>query len=394
MPDGIFYIRPIRKPMVARSVEDVRAYRKCPLAYTLGGICGEDGITPWDCLGICVREAVHEAGRRRILGTKVLLDELLDIFHAAWERESPRITGDVEDMTNLGERCISNYMRMMDRDDDTIAYSGVHSNLELPGGFLRVEVDEITVRGSDVTLCNYITATDILSKEDLKDDERMGMAAIWVMENMPGAVNINQRWRFLISGLQEEMAVSRRNLEDMERSVSDTLAVMDTDESKYPKWSDDCKICIHRRTCPLFMHDEISDAHRLTLDEGRGMVDEYIDLEEKILALKHRQQLLEAKQDAVGRRLIAFADANGFMAVTGKDHKALIKHERKVELPKDKTELVALIRDIGEYDRLSGVNYSKLRSEILGGRADPRIAAKAEIVTVDKVYIRKRDTLL
>ena len=104
--------------------------------------------------------------------------------------------------------------------------------------------------------------------------------------------------------------------------------------------------------------------------------------------------LLEAKQDAVGRRLVAFADANGFMAVTGKTYKALIEHERKVELPKDKTELVALIRDIGEYERLSGVNYPKLRSEILSGKADPRIAAKADMVTVDKAYLRKRDILL
>lgn len=380
--------------MVARSVEDVRAYRRCPLAYTLGGIVGEDGITSERCLEICVRESVHEAGRKRIRGEKVLLDEMLDTFHSAWERESKRIAEDVRDMTALGERCISNYMRMIDRNDRDIAYSGVHSNLQLPGGFLRVEVDEISVHGTDVILCNYITRTDILSKDDLKDDMKMGLAAVWAMENLPGAVNISLRWRFLISGLEESMPVSRRNLEEMERSVSDTLAEMDTEESKYPKWSDDCRICIHRRMCPLFMHDEISDCHNLTLDEGRGMVDEYVELEEKILALKHRQQLLEAKQDAVGRRLVAFADANGFMAVTGKTYKALIKHERKVELPKDKTELVALIRDIGEYERLSGVNYPKLRSEILSGKADPRIAAKADMVTVDRVYLRKRDTLL
>ena len=36
--------------MVARSVEDVRAYRRCPLAYKLGGIVGEDGITSEECL--------------------------------------------------------------------------------------------------------------------------------------------------------------------------------------------------------------------------------------------------------------------------------------------------------------------------------------------------------
>lgn len=173
--DGIIYIRCIHPNMVARSVEDVHAYRRCPLAYTLGGLVGEGGITSERCLEICVREAIHKEGNKRILREKVLL---------------------------------------------------------------------------------------------------------------------------------------------------------------------------------------------------------------------------EAKQDAVGRRLVAFADANGFMAVTGKTYKALIEHERKVELPKDKTELVALIRDIGEYERLSWVNYPKLRSEIPSGKADLRIVAKADMVTVDRVYLRKRDTLL
>lgn len=40
------------------------------------------------------------------------------------------------------------------------------------------------------------------------------------------------------------------------------------------------------------------------------------------------------------------------------------------------------------------MNYPKLRSEILSGKVDLRIAAKADMVTVDKVYLRKRDTLL
>ena len=55
--------------------------------------------------------------------------------------------------------------------------------------------------------------------------------------------------------------------------------------------------------------------------------------------------------------------------------------------------MVALIRDIGEYDRLSGVNYSKLRSEITNGRADPRIMEKVNVVIVDRIYLRRRDTL-
>ena len=71
-----------------------------------------------------MRKAVHESRKKRILREKVLLDEMLDTFHSAWDRESKRIAGDIRDMTALGERCISNYMRSMDRDDRDITYSG------------------------------------------------------------------------------------------------------------------------------------------------------------------------------------------------------------------------------------------------------------------------------
>lgn len=71
-----------------------------------------------------MREAVHESGKKRILREKVLLDEMLDTFHSAWDRESKGIAGDIRDMTALGERCIFNHMRSMDRDDRDITYSG------------------------------------------------------------------------------------------------------------------------------------------------------------------------------------------------------------------------------------------------------------------------------
>ena len=75
--DAIFYIHTLPRDMVAHSIEDVRAYRRCPLAYTLGGISGKDGITSHQCLDICLGHAIHEAGNRRILGSKVLLDEVM-----------------------------------------------------------------------------------------------------------------------------------------------------------------------------------------------------------------------------------------------------------------------------------------------------------------------------
>ncbi|MBQ9690309.1 MAG: hypothetical protein IJV47_06870 [Candidatus Methanomethylophilaceae archaeon] len=88
--------------------------------------------------------------------------------------------------------------------------------------------------------------------------------------------------------------------------------------------------------------------------------------------------------------IIAFANANDFLAVTGHEHKVLVRHERKVDLPEDKADLVAALRSKGLYDRISMVNYPRLRSEIAKGDADPDIARMVKITRVDKLYLRRK----
>ncbi len=88
--------------------------------------------------------------------------------------------------------------------------------------------------------------------------------------------------------------------------------------------------------------------------------------------------------------MVKYADEKGFMALTGTGAKALIRHEKKVELPEDKTEVIARLRDTGEYDAISMVNYSRLRSDIAKGKADPEIVRMATVTDVGKVYLRRR----
>ena len=77
------------------------------------------------------------------------------------------------------------------------------------------------------------------------------------------------------------------------------------------------------------------------------------------------------------------------MAVTGHRCKALVRHERKVELPENKVPIITRLRETGQYDSLSIPNYSRLRSDIAKGSADPEIARLATITDVGKVYLRR-----
>jgi len=90
-------------------------------------------------------------------------------------------------------------------------------------------------------------------------------------------------------------------------------------------------------------------------------------------------------------KIVAFSDSKGYMSLVGDNGKILIRHERKAELPQDKTLVIKRLKETGEYDALSMPNYSRLRADVARGTADPVIIGMSNISQVDKIYIRKKD---
>ncbi len=70
----------------------------------------------------------------------------------------------------------------------------------------------------------------------------------------------------------------------------------------------------------------------------------------------------------------------------------MIRHERKAELPHDKIGVIARLKETGQYETLSMPNYSRIRSDIVKGTADPKIVEMANIAEIDKIYVKKRDS--
>ncbi len=126
-------------------------------------------------------------------------------------------------------------------------------------------------------------------------------------------------------------------------------------------------------------------------DEGSELADRYLELEEKKQALKNRIEVLDAEQDALKAKIVAYSDSRGYMSLSGDKGKLLIRHEKKAELPQDKAAVIARLKETGQYDSLSMPNYSRIRSDIVKGTADPKLIEMTNIADIDKIYVKKHD---
>ncbi|MBR7124758.1 MAG: hypothetical protein IKC93_07855 [Candidatus Methanomethylophilaceae archaeon] len=126
-------------------------------------------------------------------------------------------------------------------------------------------------------------------------------------------------------------------------------------------------------------------------DTGVGLVDEYAELQERIDALKRRLSDLEKRRDAVSERIVSYADSNGFISLKGHGCSALVRHEKRVELPEDKGPITDALHSHGLYDRYSMPNWARIRAEIAKGTMHHDIADMAEVSGNPKVYF-KRET--
>ena len=382
--------------MTLYTFDGIRRHRRCPYEYRMDSRAPGWRITADECMDMAVRDAVLASETRRVMrGERISRDDALSFFWESWDRHYPDVVPLPEDAHGLiryGERCMDRYLSACGRYDvRDVSAVGVSGTLSLTNGHeVLVPIDILMFHGSTATVCQFVTDPGLRSASELSRDREMRLRALWALGNIAGCRSVRMRWEFLGSGTSTEASVRRGDPELALGEVADIVSEMEAQEP-LPRESAHCAECPYMRTCPRKLH-ELSlagDPTMMSMDEGVRLVDEYGELQERIDALRRRQSELEARRDSVGESIVAFADANGFMAVTGHAGKALVRHERKVELPEDKTEVIETLRRRGLYDDLSMPNYPRLRSDIAKGVADPEVASLATVVPVDKVYYRR-----
>ncbi|MBR2255708.1 MAG: hypothetical protein IJ856_07900 [Candidatus Methanomethylophilaceae archaeon] len=382
--------------MRSLTFQDIERCRRCPLSFRFYDAQSPKTLTLFECMDLAVRETVRSAGERRVLGESVREDQLLSEFWDRWDASSPLIDYRREtnklDYIRLGETCIRNYARMSStRGFGGIAEAGMRGTYRLSDDIsISVSIDEVARSGDGTTIVKYVTEPVLWSKEDLGSDREMSVDALWAYDNIPGADHMDLQWVFLHSGTSVRVWANRTSAERNRSLLLDELESLLRDDA-LPRETYDCRYCRYRTQCPRFLHEiSLASMEDPAADRGVRLVDRYAELSEKIGALDTRRKMLETERDAVAAELAEFANASGYMSVTGSEHKVLVRHEKKVDFPEDKTELVEKLKSKGLYDGISMVNYPRLRSDIAKGTADPEIAAMAKISRVDKLYMKRR----
>lgn len=381
--------------MPPATFHDIRAFRRCPYAYRQDAIAGTWRTTIGECMDLSVRDAVFYASGRKAMGLPTDADSALSVYWESWDRHFDDVSNpplDNLELIRYGEQCVRNHLHISESCSDRIVAAGASEILELPGGDVLVSMDELSRRGTTAVVTQCVTGPVVLPTAELSRDYEARLGALWAMDNIPGCDRVVMRWELLGPGTAVECSARRPSLKEAAEEVSGILREMTDKRSVLPRESEYCFECPYSKSCPRRLHEIFlaTDPRLMSEDEGVALVDELASLDEKIRALNLRRESLEAKRSAIEAKLVSYSDAKGFMAVCGRTHKALVRHERKVELPADKTELVQHLKDIGKYDAISMVNYPRLRSEIAKGNADPETMRMAEIVPVDKVYLRPR----
>lgn len=381
--------------MPPSTFHDIRAFRRCPYAYRQDRIAGTWRTTIGECMDLSVRDAVFFASGRRAMGLPTDVDSALSVYWESWDRHFDDVANPPVDNLELiryGEQCVRNHIHISESCSDRIVAAGASEILELPGGDVLVSMDGIGRRGTTAVVTQCVTGPVILPTAELSKDYEARLGALWALDNIPGCDRVVMRWELLGPGTAVECSARRPSLNEASKEVSDILRDMADKKEVLPRESDYCLECPYSKDCPRRLHEIFlsGDPDAMTADEGVALVDELAGINEKIRALNNRRESLETRRAAIEAKLVSYADSHGYMSVCGRTHKALVRHEVKVVLPEDKTELVRHLKDIGRYDDISMVNYPRLRSEIAKGNADPGTMKMADVVPLNKVYLRSR----
>ncbi len=381
--------------MAITTFSDLESFRRCPYAYRLDRTDAfQDKITLDDCLRRSVDDTISEYARFRIMGYRLKDEKVLESFWKNWDANYPKVYNPVKDdamqYIRVGEKCMKNFVYQSTRFGAAdIVASNMEGTLSLPGkNEIAISIQEVGRRGSTAYITRYVTDAQVSSKQELMNDLEMRASALWAMDNL-GARETVMRWVFLVQSVTTELTANKPDCQEATRQVSFMMDDMKSLKEHLPRESDYCPLCPYQSRCPRFLHE--MSTKESGPDKGTELADRYLEYEKKKQALKNRIEALNAEQDALKAEIVAYADSRGYMSLKGEEGKILIRHERKAELPSDKTRLIARLKETGQYDSLSMPNYSRIRSDIVKGTADPEIAKMANIENVDKIYVKKKD---
>ncbi len=370
-------------------------FEQCRFLYKLEYI---DGIkikrkTIEQFLGTSVHDTLEMFHNNANHGKIETIDGVCAYYHMVWDQQwtddilivNASYTKDHYRMR--GEQYIRDYyQRFANGDLDSLNIVSIEQTNKMgitPENRYYVKIDKLCCNGGTYFVCDYKTSVEMLTLEKAKMDRQLAMYALWVYETYPDVQKVVQRWHMLHFGKDVDVDHTREELESIKAKVAEQIVKIEQCTDFPTNRTRLCDYCAYQMMCPEFKH-----LHQIeSLPKEDVCEDDGVRLVDELAATEAMKRQAEIRIDELKEDIIQYHKRFGVDAIYGRDKMAKISTSETVVLPKDFTKFLAQNHLLDKYGQVS---FSRVKTEVLSGRAEPNVQAAVKICSETKVSIRKR----
>ena len=354
-------------------------------------------------VGSRVHEALEALYRAVSLGRIPTADDVSVMLETVWDAEwSDEVIvpegASVQEYRGLADRMVRRFAERTTpfADGTTIGLEmKLDVGLDDDGAFRLLGYADRVVRVAEGAweIHDYKTGSRLPSQAEVDEDRQLALYQIAVEQMYPEARQVELVWHYLAFDMEVR---SHRTPEQVQALRAETIERMRAAQSctEFPtKTGPLCGWCEYKTLCPAFAHERaLGDTGDVEAVDGAALVDRYGELDGRI-------KELEREKDAVGERLLAYADEQGYDAVVGASSQVKVwRKPNSYRLPTwddpRREDIETILRDAGLWDRfttLASVGLSKALEEgTLPSEVAERIMQHVTIEPRVRLYVRAR----
>ncbi len=388
--------------MATYSHSRVSTFEQCPYKYKLQYIDKEKPEiqnTIEAFMGDIVHQSLEDLYKKKKFKQRVAKASLIKFYRDLWEKEYSEDVKVVKDhltadnYKKMGEKFLSDYYDTYKPFEQlTILGLETQDRMTLPDGSQwHVRIDKFACDNEgNYYVMDYKTNSRMKGQEEADSDRQLAMYSFWVKDKFKDAKSVKLVWHMLAFNKEVVSERTPEQLEKLQQEVVDLIKEIEKAKEFPTNVTALCNYCGFRSICPSFKHkvelEVKEEVKQFKDDEGVKMVDKFSDIKSKLAEL-------QGEEDKLKEELIAFAKQKGLDVVYGSNMKASVKDLKKVVLPEDKTELIALIKKKGLWEEFAMLNYMKFNSQGRKGELDKEVMKEVELGEDWRVSVSKRKDL-